>query len=205
MSKSSHNLQSEKVIAYLEHIGFSASIQQRIGAFAVIWGLFESNLENVLWLLKNENVEGVKPTTEGKPAGHLIDELSQLSGILSIEAHKILAVACSAAKELADYRHAIMHGTMLSLGGSVSFIRNPQWRGNLRKKPTHDAHVNENLLDIAIDCAGVLSNILLAIQIEKTAAPISTAIEARWSDVQRCRSQANELRHLTDLINDERY
>lgn len=204
MSKPVHRLKAEKIIAYIGRIGVSLAIQQRIGAFVVIWGIFESNLENVLWLLKEEKVEGVKPTTEGKPAGLLMDELGLLNGILSDEAHGIISEACLAAKELADYRHAIMHGTVTSFAGSVSFIRNPLWHGGKRTKPTHDAHIDENLLDMAIDCAGILSHLVISIRVKETIADINTEIEALKWEVRRCRSQASELRHLADLMNHEK-
>ena len=139
------------------------------------------------------------------PAGQLIDELRLLNGILSNEAHGIISEACLAAKELADYRHAIMHGTVISSEGSVSFIRNPLWHGGKRTKPTHDAHIDENLLDMAIDCAGILSHVVISIRVNKTIADINTEIEALKLEVRRCRSQASELRHLTDLINHEKY
>jgi hypothetical protein len=34
-----------------------------------------------------------------------------------------------------------------------TFIRNPTWNGEIRKRPSHDAHVDANLLDMALDCA----------------------------------------------------
>jgi hypothetical protein len=98
-----------------------------------------------------------------------------------------------------------MHGSMIPSTTMPTFIRNPLWNGEKRKRPTHDAHVDENLLDMAIDSAWSLCQVVFA-------AGAACADPARVADVAalnpeaaRARSQANELRHLTDLVNSEKY
>ena len=50
----------------------------------------------------------------------------------------------------------IVHGWMLPSPTMPTFIRNPAWNGEIRKRARHDAHVDANLLDMARDCAWVL-------------------------------------------------
>lgn len=54
-------LQSQRVLKHLSGWGFPSDVQQRIGALAVLWGVFETSLESALWALKGENVKGVRP------------------------------------------------------------------------------------------------------------------------------------------------
>lgn len=51
-----HTESSAQILARLSGWGFPLDVQQRIGALAVVWSLFEANLETTLWALKDEQV-----------------------------------------------------------------------------------------------------------------------------------------------------
>jgi hypothetical protein len=106
---------------------------------------------------------------------------------------------------LMDYRHAVVHGTMLPSSTMPTFIRNPGWHGEVRKRPSHDAHVDRNLLDMAIDSAWTLCQLVIATKMACTDPAKIAGIEILQSHVFRARSMASELRHLTALMNDDRY
>lgn len=54
------------------------------------------------------------------------------------------------------YRHTLMHGWILAFGNTATFMRNPSWNGELRKRPSSDTHVSDNLLDMAIGAGWTL-------------------------------------------------
>ena len=185
--------------------GFSAPILQRLGGFAVLWGIFESKLETALWALTREEVHGIRPSTDKLPISAQIEKLVEHSRCLSPSARDVIADAADAAMNLMEYRHAIMHGAMIpSALGGPTFIRNPQWHGVKRGRPTHDAHVDERLLELAIDTVWVLCRLIFAI-VETAETSIAANIEESKKEVLRAKSQANELRHLTELMNCEKY
>ncbi|MER8970393.1 hypothetical protein NKI25_33105 [Mesorhizobium sp. M0808] len=185
--------------------GLSPMVQQRLGAFAIVWGLFETNLETTLWALRQENVKGERPSTDSKSISDWIKELDANWPQLPTGARPIMADASHAAFDLMDYRHAIFHGTMVPLGGDPVFIRNPLWNGEKRKRITHDAHIDENLLDLAIDTGWTLFRLMRTTakaceDVTKVAEVLAFAVPVR-----RARGHANELRHLTALMNDDKY
>lgn len=152
-----------------------------------------------------EMVEGVVPSTDKLPISRQLWLLQQRSESLSPAAQGIIADAVSAASNLMEYRHAIMHGAMVpQSAGGPSFIRNPQSRQEKRARPTHDAHVDENLLDLAIDTAWTLCRLVFKVS-ENVSAGVPSDFAEFKADVERARSQANELRHLTELMNCEKY
>jgi hypothetical protein len=200
-----HTESSSKILARLTGWGFRPEVQQRIGALAVVWGVFESNLETTLWALRREEVTGVRPSTDKTQISDWIKELGKDWRQLSAEAQDVLRVASLTAFDLMEYRHTIVHGWVLRSPTMPSFIRNPQWHGEKRKRPSHDAHVDENLLDMAIDSAWILCRVVFAAR-AACAEPVKVAsLAALKQEVSRARSQANELRHLTELMNHEKY
>lgn len=150
-------------------------------------------------------MKGVYPSTDKLPISKQIKLLKQHSTSLSQGAQEVIADAASAALDPMDYRHAIMHGAMIpSEIGGPSFIRNPKWHGEKRARPTHDAHVNENLLNLAIDTAWTLCRLVFAVKEIPSTGTASDLRELKH-DMQRAKSQASELRHLTELVNSEKY
>jgi hypothetical protein len=199
-----HQKRSQAALERLDSCGFTPQVLQRLGALAVAWAIFERNLEVALWALTGEQVKGVQPSTDKLPISKQIELLKQQSTSLSRGAQGIITDAASAACDLMDYRHAIMHGAMLpSAVGGPSFIRNPRWHGEKRARPTHDAHVDENLLDLAIDTAWTLCRLVFTLR--KVSTDASSDLEELKGDMQRAKSQANELRHLTEIMNSEKY
>lgn len=197
-------LQSQRVLKHLSGWGFPSDVQQRIGALAVLWGVFETSLESALWALKGENVKGVRPSTDKTSIGEWIDDWPQAAAFLSASSREVVSLASEAAKNLMDYRHAIMHGWMIPSPTMPSFIRNPSWNGEIRKRPSHDAHVDSNLLDLAIDCAWTLCQVVNETRDATKDAGATTRLEALRSSVVSARSSSGELRHLTELMNHEK-
>src|SRR5690606_30502915 len=84
------------------------------------------------------------------------------SGRLGPDAHKVVSRAAQAAEDLMHYRHGFMHGWAISIGGAPFFIRNPRWHGEMRRRPSSDAHVDSGMLDMAIDAGWTLCRSVIA-------------------------------------------
>lgn len=205
MKSPTHTENSAKILTHLNGWGFPPEVQQRLGAFAVVWGVFEAHLETMLWALKGEQVKGRRPSTDKTSVADWISELGKMWPQLGQTAQEVFCAASQAAFDLMEYRHAVMHGSMLPSPTMPTFIRNPAWNGEIRKRPSHDAHVDANLLDLALDCAWVLCRFVIAAGELGTGPARVAVIEALKREVTRVRLQANELRHLTALMNSEKY
>jgi hypothetical protein len=75
MKPPSYAENSANILTRLNGWGFPPEVQQRIGALAVVWSVFETNLETTLWALRGEQVEGTRPSTDKTSAGDWIKEL----------------------------------------------------------------------------------------------------------------------------------
>jgi hypothetical protein len=203
--KVTHEEKAAEYLAITERWGFSSEILRRIGAFVILWGLFETKLELAVWSLRDENVAGRRPSTDGAPMRALINALGEGSEKLDGPVRDVLKTAATTASDLMEYRHSLIHGHMMPSDEMPSFLRNPQWHGEIRKRQGGEAFVTENLLDMAIDSAGTLCQLVLA---TPTACNNPTHVKqllALGPDVSRAKSQANELRHLAVLIAHEKY
>ena len=199
-----HTENSANILTRLSGWGFPAEVQQRLGALAVIWGVFEANLETTLWALKGEQVKGARPSTDKTSIAMWIQELGEPWPQFTAAAQEVFCAASLAAFDVMEYRHAVMHGSMLPSPTMPTFVRNPTWNGEIRKRASHDAHVDANLLDLALDCAWVLCRLVFAARAACADPANVTTVEALKRDMIRVRLQASELRHLTALINSEK-
>jgi hypothetical protein len=205
MNRPNYAQRSLEILARLSGWGFPPDVQQRIGALAVVWSVFETNLEITLWALRGDKVAGIRPWTDKTQVSDWIKELAKDWPAFPPEAQAVLREASRTAYDLMEYRHALMHGWMLPFPTMPTFIRNPRWGGVERKRPSHDAHVDRNLLDMAIDSAWVLCQVIFAAKAACSDLTKLPNLAALKHDVSRARSHANELRHLTELVNDEKY
>jgi hypothetical protein len=200
-----HREQSLNVMARLAGCGLPPEVQQRIGALGIVWGVFELNLETTLWALSDEQVAGVRPSTDKTSINQWIDAMGKPSTKISAEAQDVLRLAAIAAKDLMEYRHAIVHGWLIPFTTMPSFIRNPCWKKEVRKRPSSEAHLDENLLDMAIDAAWTLCRVVFAARSACADPSKTTTLRALKAEVTRAKSLANELRHLSALMNHEKY
>lgn len=205
MNVPTHIERSLRILDHMTGWGFPPEVQQRIGAFGVVWGVFETNLETTLWTLRDEEVTGIRPSTDKVSISQWIDAIAEDSSKLGTEAQSVLHLAAGAAKDLMEYRHALIHGWLLPFQSMPTFIRNPVWNREKRRRPTTDAHVDENLLDMAIDAAWTLCRVIFATKAACEGANQPEKLAALRRDVMRAASEANELRNLTALMNHEKY
>lgn len=205
MKEPRHREQSLAVLSHLGAWGFPPEVRERIGAFAVIWGVFETRLETTIWALRGEKVADQRPSTDRTSVGEWIDALQIRSPNLPLEGQDVLCLAAPAAKDLMHYRHALFHGWLLPFPSMPMFIRNPAFSGENRKRPRGEAHVDENLLDMAIDAAWVLSRVVIEAHGACKDPSHLTKLTSLKLDVQRAGDEAKELRHLAAFAVSEKY
>jgi hypothetical protein len=111
-----------------------------------------------------------------------------------------------AAEKLVDYRNAIAHGDYLgeSVGGP-SFMRNPLWHGEVRKRPSHDAYVHKECIDLAVDAAWSLCRFAAKIPAIADGNVPESEIQALSSEMSKCKWLAIEARHLAEMVSHEKY
>lgn len=204
MQLPTHTRNALIVTAKIQQLGISVEIQQKIGAFAIAWGMFESHLERAVWVLKNERVVGNRPSTDKTSAHKWIEVFGNGSKEIGSKANEVLSIAAKAAKDLMSYRHSLLHGYLVPLGGTAMFIRNPRWNEEVRNREAGDAHIDENIIDLAIDAAWVLFSIVVAVT-KLSEDSDSSSVEAFEAEVRRIKSNANEVCNIAVLVNHEKY
>ncbi|HDY8132566.1 TPA: hypothetical protein RQL08_004393 [Vibrio vulnificus] len=204
MKLPTHTRNAVAITAKIQKLGVPLLAQQKIGTFAIAWGMFESHLERAVWCLQNEKIKGERPSTDKTSAHKWLDVLSSGRSDLNDEANAVLHCAAMAAKDLMSYRHSLFHGYLVPLGDTAMFIRNPTWHGEIRNRETGDAHIDENIIDLAIDAAWVLFSVVIAVtKLEDK--QCTSEIEQLAKEVNRIRSNTNEVRYLSYLYNQEKY
>jgi hypothetical protein len=200
-----HQAKAAEYLKIAERWGFKLEIQQRVGVLVIIWGLFETKLELAVWRLRDEEVAGRRPSTDGRPLGELIEALGAGTPKLGEDVCNLLSKAATAAANLMHYRHSLVHGHMIPSDVMPSFLRNASWYGEIRRRPPGEAFISENLLDMAIDATGTLCRVVLATDVACRSPAGIKDLMALERDVRRADSQAGELRHLAALMNHEKY
>lgn len=194
-----------KVISRFIALSLTPDRLMKIGAFVVCYGQFETTLERALWTLKEVDVKGIRPFTEKLASDKWFECLGEGNHKLTEECNAVLKEASLTALDLSNYRNSLIHGYLLPIGDTPSFLRNPAWHGEKRNKNSGDAFIEEPLLDLAILSAWTLFRLVRLTEKvfeDETAEP---AIIQMVSEVREARSFSSELRYLRDLMNYEKY
>ncbi|QFU23039.1 hypothetical protein FM038_013350 [Shewanella eurypsychrophilus] len=187
-------------------LGLQPTHLMMIGSFITVYGLFETTLERSLWALREIKVEGERPFTEKMNTAAQFKMLGDGNPKLTDKCNAILKVAAHAARDLNEYRNSLVHGYLLSFGpDSVpSFLKNPRWHGEDRKKAAGDAYIDEPFQDLVLIAAWNLFVLVRNVEKVFTDPKAWEAIEAMKEDVERAKSYANETRHLASLMNHDK-
>ncbi|EAQ55941.1 hypothetical protein [Vibrio sp. MED222] len=198
---------SSDIQARLISLGLQPSHLKMMGAYITVYGMFETTLERALWTLSEIKVEGVRPFTEKMNTEAQFKMLSDGNPKLTSKCNAILNVAAHAARDLNEYRNSLVHGYLLSFGpDSVpSFMKNPRWYGEDRKKAVGDAYIDEPVQDLVLIAVWNLFELVSNVEKIFTDPKAQKAIEDMKENVDRAQSYANEARHLRSLMNHEKY
>lgn len=200
-----HKSRAEAVLSRLAGWGFPDEVQSRIGSFGILWGVFEAGLETALWALNGEVAKGVRPSTDKNSISAWIAEWPKAAICLDTAGQEVVRVSAEAATDLMNYRHALFHGWMIPSESMPVFIRNPSWNGEVRKRPVSEAHVDVNLLDMAVSSAWTLCRVVDESRRSGKARTATPELLKMLSDARSAKSMANELAHLSVLMNHEKY
>lgn len=195
---------SDAILARLQGLNFTPEILMKMGAFIVAYGLFETGLERALWALKEVDVNGQRPFTEKLSANAQIAKLGEGHASFSAGCNAVMKIAAETAEDLCDYRNSLVHGYMIAIGGTPSFIRNPAWNGEVRNKAVGDAYLDEPFQDLALVAAWALASVVRHAETALTDPAAQAAIEGLAAEVRRARSYISELRHLRSYMNHEK-
>jgi hypothetical protein len=205
-SKPSEEVGSGLLKILKTNYGLAGATLERIGAFVVMWATFENELERALWCLTGEAPDGKVPTTDAMPVSRLIARFREVGLKLEGENWRsVVNLLSDTAAYLAEYRNAISHGRLLpaSVGGGL--LLNAAWHGERRKRPPVTAHIDERLVGIMLDALHELLIAMSAIASGATLPNADRRVLGRREMLQRARSGAAEVRHLTEAINSEKY
>ena len=185
--------------AKLDILGSDSETRQSLGQFAMMWTVFENNFELLMWHLKGFNEDGM-PWTDKKASVaqwlQFYPEASEGNASASVGHENF----CEAGKMLGEYRHAVFHGVYLP--GLASTVRNPAWHGMIRKRPTHVAHIDSRLLKMAAIAANGLLQYVISVLKVLEGREQAIHFEA-INGLSEAKSYANELRHITELMNSD--
>jgi len=186
--------------------GIAGETLEKIGAFVVMWATFEHDLERALWRLTDETPAGTVPTTDGVPIRQLIVRFRETGMKLDGEDWRsVVNLLCDTAEYLAEYRNAIAHGRLLPASVGGGSLLNAAWYGERRKRAPMTAHIDERLVGIMLDALHELLIEMNAITSGKSTPNSDRRILGRRQLLQRARSGAGEVRHLTEAMNSEKY
>ncbi|WP_313172601.1 hypothetical protein [Massilia oculi] len=193
---------SERLEAFF---GITPEIQQQIGTFVIVWAMFESDIELLIWMATGEEPAGRRPSTDAKQISELINKLRKWARESATwPLRPTLVAICEAADNLAAYRNAIIHGRPLE---GPKFVSNGSFFGELRKRPVATAHISPDLMGMAIDSAEILhraTGLLGAVyagQLDEGTPIVQEAL----GNVLTATRQSTELRYLADKILDGTY
>ena len=194
---------------YESYFGLTPEILQRLGGFIVAWGLFENQLEPMTLVAMGKKIQkGHRPVTDCLQPSELLTRFRKASGKFLPETAEVANILVDTAEDLLVFRNAITHGRALPPpAGGPSFMNNGAWFGETRKRPSTEAHISDRLLDMALESAGILTLQGASLQMAMLESEENQRIIAKETKVPlgEARSMANELRHLSALMNDEHY
>lgn len=138
---------------------------QKIAAIITYSGSLEYYAERAIWKCENVQPNGIRPETDAKTITHLISKLENFADELKEEYEKtFLKLWCGAARSGFIIRNNIVHGVAIKMGGTLVFMRNPRWHGEMRKREFGDFWADDNTLDLVCESLAVLLQIVVKIE-----------------------------------------
>ncbi len=189
--------------SWLAGQGFTSDILENIGAFVTLWAAFENRVEQVIWSFEGRPAPHTRPSTDSQPLTKWWETLEKIAESLGPDLRPLLHDFVVAGRDLAAYRHAMLHGWVIPKGiGGPMFLSNARWGDLHRKRASQDAHVHPDMANLAISAVVDLLQVAGAFIARE---PGGKVREGAAVETRRARSAANEVRHITALMNHEKY
>lgn len=151
---------------------------RKIAAIIIYSGDIEYFLELAIWKLKAIDPKGLRPITDAKNVTDLIKLFESCAPDTpnDIKPHWIHTWA-KAARSAYIIRNTIAHGVSNNMGETITFMRNPRWHGEVRKREFGDFWCDSNSLDMTADSFATLRRMVASIAItERTINEIGQGI-----------------------------
>ena len=134
---------------------------RKLAAIIIYSGDIEYYLELAIWRLKNIDPKGIRPVTDSKNISDLI-KLFEGCAPEATEKHKVhwISTWCKAARSAYLIRNNIAHGLTVPMETQISFMRNPRWHGQERKRPFGDFWCDPHTLDFTADSFATLRRMI---------------------------------------------
>ena len=145
----------------LSNLGLSGSLGQQIGCAVVLAGNVEYHLEQAIWRLEGHNPKGARHHADSKQPTDLLRVMYRLAdGVQPTEAGQALRLWCECAWHALQCRHSIVHGVSVPILPAISFVRNPRWNGEDRKRDPATFWADTEGLTMLIDVFAVLLRVI---------------------------------------------
>lgn len=184
---------------------------ERIGALILGCAMLENDIEIVLWQLSGWPEPGEEPSTDSMVISKRLKEFRRLAGALADQdwptLRKNVDVFADAADNVLAYRNAVAHGYPVGTFGDDSpaiSISNTMWHGEARRRPTQEAHLDAQVIEMVLEALYLL---LRAIHAGRGQAQEAMRLPALLQSpgLSQAKSLSGEARHLTELMNHEKY
>lgn len=159
-------------------LGLTPIVGQKIAAIITFTAAIEHYLERALWTLQGINPAGTQPGTDNKKITDLIGMLEAMTSKMGqCDSRTMIEKWCEAARSGFIIRNNIAHGAPSSIEGTLVYMRNPRWHGEIRKREFGDFWADDNTLDLVRRALAVLIRIVLQLaKGEKSPAEIATPL-----------------------------
>lgn len=138
-------------------LGLTPEVGVKIAAIITFAGAIEYYLERALWRLRGIEPKGIRPDTDTKPITDLIAMLDQHgAGLADNQQRSFVESWCAAARSGFIIRHNIAHGLPGRLGETLTYMRNPRWEGEARKREFGDFWATSDTLVLVCDAMAAL-------------------------------------------------
>ena len=148
-----------------EYFGLDVLTCRKITAIIIYSGNIEYYLERAIWRLKNVEPEGTRPETDTKNITKLLSMFQSLApeSDHAYRPHWIVTW-CKAAKSAFDIRNNIAHGFAHLRGETMTFMRNPRWEGEERKRAFGDFWCQTAELEMTADSFATLVRMIMEVE-----------------------------------------
>lgn len=178
--------------ALMAQMGFTTEVALGIAAIISFAGGIEYHLERALWRIRGIDPKGMKPDTDTRMSGELIAMLEKVASNRAIDAERrFLLDWCEAARSAFTIRHNIAHGVPMRFGETLTFMRNPRWEGEQRRRAFGDFWADPHTLDLVKQAMATLLRIIETLGRNGSDLP-STTTPASARALQAARSVLGE-------------
>ncbi|TGP42833.1 hypothetical protein EN871_18065 [bacterium M00.F.Ca.ET.228.01.1.1] len=197
----------EAVRGHEREYGLNQVCQQKLGAFMTLMGMFERLIDCCLGYPRR-GCQGKRPSTDKIGVSEIIGRIKRRARGRDGALGNAINLTCECADDLLSYRNAIAHGWLFpSTEDAPYFMSNVSFHGEHRGRPFQDAHISENLLDLAIDAAFVLVTSARGIFLACSGQDAfhQDQMAHTIDRLMRARSEASGLRNLRGLMESDKY